>query len=170
MDLHTPPAEQNHSPVAASRPHHRTRLVWKLSLGLCAAAMFVGAASVVKPPPRNAAANPGLNEFTNTMRGAFANAPAAAGTRENALNARNGEQQGVPANWKLLGMLESNRHIVLCYGTPDGPRYSVYSIHGDLQQRGMAADEVYRSFPDVDIENMHLEPGTDGPVMLMDKE
>lgn len=67
-------------------------------------------------------------------------------------------------------MLDGAERTVLCFATPDGPRYSVFTREGVLLQADMYADDVYRVFPDLDIENMHLEPGPDGPLMLMDQD
>lgn len=116
---------------------------------LCGAAVFFGVASVVKPPPRSASAG-------NTPRRTLAPAPLA--------------NTAHPQGWKLLGMLDGAERTVLCFATPDGPRYSVFTREGVLLQADMYADDVYRVFPDLDIENMHLEPGPDGPLMLMDQD
>lgn len=116
---------------------------------LCGAAVFFGVASVVKPPPRSASAGNGRQPTSTSS-------PLA--------NAQH------PKGWKLLGMLDGANHTVLCFATPQGPRYSVFTRAGALLQADMYADDVYRVFPDFDIENMHLEPGPDGPLMLMDRD
>lgn len=108
--------------------------------------VFFGVASMIKPAPRQAAAD----VPTNVPRRLPSATP--------------GEH---PKGWKLLGSLQGKQFLVRAYASPEGPRYTVYSIKGELLQADLPADEVYRAFPDVDLENMQLEPGvTPGTLML----
>ncbi|MBX3386853.1 MAG: hypothetical protein KF768_09805 [Phycisphaeraceae bacterium] len=72
-----------------------------------------------------------------------------------------------PAGWPCLGLLRGSSQLVVIHGSPDGPRYSVYTLAGRLISPDLGADEVYREFPTLDIEGLRLEPiGDHGPLML----
>lgn len=72
-----------------------------------------------------------------------------------------------PAGWPCLGLLRGTNQLVVIHAGPEGPRYSVYSLRGRLISADLAPDEVYREFPDLDVEGLRLEPSTqDGPLML----
>ncbi len=115
----------------------------RVLLVLGAAALFIGAASVIKPEPQGARAN--TNPHTQTLTRAAVPA-----------------LQSHPKGWKLLGTLEGREHILKCWGTNDGPRYSVHALDGRLIQDDLPADEVYRGFPDIELPNLRVDPPTDG--------
>lgn len=72
-----------------------------------------------------------------------------------------------PEGWPCLGLLRGTNQLVVIHGSPEGPRYSVYTLSGRMISADLAADEIYREFPDLDIEGLRLEPGEDhGPLML----
>lgn len=132
----------------------------KVAIIAFGAAVFLGVASVVKPPPRSAEAGAGSSlRVPETSR----RADITAISRSN-----------IPAHakaWRLIGTLEGREHRVGCYASPDGPRYSVYTLDGALLSADLPADEVYRLFPEIDLENMTLEPGEGGgALMLMDRD
>lgn len=71
------------------------------------------------------------------------------------------------AGWPCLGLLRGAKQFVLIHGSPDGPRYSVYTFEGRLMLADLPADDVYRELPDLDIGGMRLEPGAESePLML----
>lgn len=76
-----------------------------------------------------------------------------------------------PSGWPLTGALVGRQEMVLMHASPDGPRYSVFNHQGELMQADMGADEVYQSFPNLDINSLRLEPAkTDRgstPIMLV---
>lgn len=117
----------------------------RIAVVLGAAALFIGAASVIKPDPQGAQAgtNPTIDD-PSTTRG---------GPRQVADH---------PKGWKLLGTLEGREHILKCWGTNDGPRYSVHAPDGRLIQDDLPADEVYRGFPDIELPNLRVDPPADG--------
>ena len=119
------------------------------------AAVFFGVASVVKPPPQSAEAGFDSMRRTPETSRLAADAPRASAHAK---------------GWRLLGTLEGREQRVLCFASPDGPRYSVHTLDGALLVADLPADEVYRLFPEIDLENMRLEPGADGPLMLMDRD
>lgn len=122
-------------------------------LVLGAAALFIGAASVFKPEPQGARAG----QPTPTSN--------AANAESDALVARLKERKDAnphPKGWKLLGTLEGREHILKCWGTNDGPRYSVHALDGRLIQDDLPADEVYRGFPDIELPNLRVDPPTNG--------
>jgi hypothetical protein len=76
-----------------------------------------------------------------------------------------------PKHWPSLGMMEGADYLILMYGSPRGPSYTVCSRYGDVLEQDLSADDVYRSFPDLNIPGMRLEPGESGgstPLMLAD--
>jgi hypothetical protein len=139
--------------------------------------VILGLVSIVKPPPRSATAGPnGLNaaELRAGPRQAFkepvdpsASAPRNAEQIKRLKTLQNAGKLH-PKGWKLLGSLEGREHIVKCWATPDGPRYSVYALDGRLIQDELPADEVYRGFPDVDLTNLRADPPEGGPLMSAD--
>ncbi len=110
---------------------------------LGAAALFIGASSFIKPGPQGAHA--GIERIAPASHDQHAPRPA---------------QDQHPRGWKLLGILEGREHIVKCWATNDGPRYSVHSLDGRLIQDDLPADEVYRGFPDIELENLRADPPT----------
>ena len=131
----------------------------KVAIIAFGAAVFLGVASVVKPPPRSAEAGAG-----SPLR-----APETSRRANNTAITRS----NIPAHakgWRLIGTLEGREHRVNCYASPEGPRYSVHTLDGALLQADLPADEVYRLFPEIDLQNMTLEPGEGGALMLMDRD
>ncbi len=70
--------------------------------------------------------------------------------------------QSAPATndqgWPLLGEIVGVETRVWIYGSPEGPRYTITTHDGWVMMQDLLADEVYRNFPDLDVENMLLEP------------
>lgn len=135
--------------TAPTTPRHQRHAGRNLAFVLGAVALFFGVASVVKPPPRSASAS--STALPRPSSSAFAQLSAHA-------------EPG-----RLIGSLEGREFLVQCFSSPLGPRYSVLTLDGRLLQADLPADEVYRAFPGVDLENMRLEPAS-GPLMLMDRE
>lgn len=74
-----------------------------------------------------------------------------------------------PRGWPNLGILQGMDYFVLVHGSPNGPRYTVCSRLGEVLESDLAADEVYRSFPELDIPGMRLDPdagAASSPMML----
>jgi hypothetical protein len=75
-----------------------------------------------------------------------------------------------PRGWPLLGMLEGTDYLLLIYGSPSGARYTVCSRVGEVLERDLPPADVYRSFPDLDVPGMRLDPADTGgpgtPLML----
>jgi hypothetical protein len=116
---------------------------------LGAAVLFLGVASVIKPPPRASTA---------------ALTPLPAPSAEGLAALARGQTPGA-----LIGTLEGAEHRVLCHASPAGPRYSVFTLDGRLLRADLPADAVYREFPGLDLENMRLEQ-PNRPLMLMDHD
>ncbi|MBX3356912.1 MAG: hypothetical protein KF745_00640 [Phycisphaeraceae bacterium] len=69
----------------------------------------------------------------------------------------------------LIGQLTSADHLVLAYATREGPRYTVCALDGTVLESNLMADDVYRVFPSLNIENMVLDPDEGSqPVMMFD--
>ena len=143
-------------------------------LGLCGVVLFLGVASVIKPSPRGASAVPGndLADDSLMIRYAFDHAAEVhakdSGERALAerLNARKTTDAVHPKGWKLIGTLEGREHILRCWATADGPRYSVHTLDGRLIQDELPADEVYRGFPDLDLSNLRADPPQDRGMLV----
>jgi hypothetical protein len=130
------------------------------------AIVVYAAVSSIARPGRSSAEPPGV-KVTPTYQlpsiGASRGSQKAAGVAQApATNAR-GE--------RLLGQLIGGERLVWIYAGPQGPRYTVATPDGRILQEDLAADDVYRSFPELDIPNMRLEPRPDsgeptsGPLM-----
>ncbi len=72
-----------------------------------------------------------------------------------------------PMGWPCLGLLRGTSQLIVIHGSPSGARYSVYTLSGRIVSADLSSDEVYREFPDLDIEGLRLDPGNEqGPLML----
>lgn len=75
-----------------------------------------------------------------------------------------------PRGWALLGVLAGREYYVLVHSSPEGPRYSVFGLNGRLMEADLAGDDVYRSFPNLDVPGMRFGPemgkSMDQPLML----
>ena len=128
-------------------PSPTTRRVRGVLVMVGGALAFLGIASVVNPNgPRNASAG-GTNTFAATQ-----------------VLADTHPTRG----WKLIGTLLNAEHEVRCWATPQGPRYSVHSLDGRLLQDNLVADDVYRAFPDMDLERLRADPPNQRTLMLAD--
>lgn len=116
-----------------------------LALGL----VFLGVASLVKPDPRGASAS-----TANTSQ------EHAGKSVEDVLGALIAAKH--PQGWKLTGALKDTQFLVLIHSSPMGARYSVFSHQGRLLQGDMFADDVYRSFPTLDVSKFQLDPAQPG--------
>lgn len=81
-------------------------------------------------------------------------------------------QMKQPHGWPLLGALVGKNEMVLVHASPQGPRYSVFTHQGQLLEPDLSADDVYRSFPSLDIKSLRLDPastdrGTEPPIMMV---
>jgi len=149
----------------------RVRVGRVLALVL-AGAMFVGIASIIKPAPRSAAADAKnqavLDEFAAEMRDVFVSP-----VREDPTDPREAElvkrlkarkaaadaqTSAAESGRALLGTFQGREHMVKCFASPDGPRYSVYTLDGRVLQANLPADEVYRAFPDIDLSTLRADP------------
>lgn len=141
----------------------------RLLMVLGAAAVFIGAASVIKPDPQGARAGTGNHD---EMPGLGSKArvdlnPTNPKEAELVQRLKERAAQSVhPKGWKLIGMLEGREHILKCWGTNDGPRYSVHALDGRLIQDDLPADEVYRGFPDIELPNLRVDPPTGGGTLV----
>lgn len=80
-------------------------------------------------------------------------------------------QRQHPSRWPGLGLLEGTDYLVLMYGSPKGVRFTVCSRLGEILEEDLPAADVYRSFPDLDIPGMQLDPTEAGgslPLMIVD--
>ncbi len=68
----------------------------------------------------------------------------------------------------LLGTLVSGQHEVWIYSDGVQPRFSVACRAGTLLQQGLAADEVYRSFPSLPVDSLRMEIVPGGAIMHAD--
>ncbi len=155
-------------------------LAWRrgrrVLLVLIGGVLFLGVASVIKPSPRGAAAAEGGSnnpEFKIELRKAFVHPGDANSTNPNGMEsaklptARQAVAEAThPKGWKLIGTLEGREHMLRCWATPDGPRYSVHTLNGRLIQDELPADEVYRGFPDLDLSNLRADPPSDRGMLV----
>lgn len=164
---HTSSSGEGVDGLVIERGANRTgrNLAMVLALGL----VFLGVASLVKPDPRGA--NASINA-DGTNRGAGRNVTNTANTANTATSVlANLIAQPHPQGWKLIGAIHDSQYLVLVNSSPMGPRYSVFSHEGQLLQADMFADDVYRSFPSLDMSTLHLDPAggqqpADGAIML----
>lgn len=68
----------------------------------------------------------------------------------------------------LLGTLVGVQHEVWIYSDGVQPRFSVADRAGTLLQQGLAADEVYRSFPDLPVDSLRMQIVPGGAIMHAD--
>jgi hypothetical protein len=59
---------------------------------------------------------------------------------------------------RTLGELIGRRYLVRIHAGPDGPLYTVCDRNGKVLQADLHADDVYRSFPDLDIPSLQAGP------------
>jgi len=180
------------SELSFQRHVHVSRPVRRLVLLLVGGIAFLGIASVIKPSPRSADAStpdtvgpdgfvppprgvdPKMKEFQAAIREAFVTPVDINSTdpKEQELVRRLKDRKlagaDSTADHKLLGILESRQHTVHCFQTSEGVRYTVYTRDGRLLQKDLPADEVYRAFPDVDLQTLHADPPDHDGAMLWD--
>lgn len=172
----------------APRPRHRdmaaaqelSRLEGKVGSGarnmgmvLALGLVFLGVASLIKPDPRSATANPGGGTGAMPVAGADGLEHIRTVKPERAAEvAAELARTPHPKGWKLLGLLQDQRYHVLVYTSPDGPRYSVFALTGALLEADLPADQIYRVFPDLDVTKLRADPPNGvtptGPLMLAD--
>jgi hypothetical protein len=169
--------------ISGSSPGRR--LVAVFALGV----VFLGVASVIKPDPRSATATggnsftvePGPQSGTNSGRGSgaigagkrpsqraassAANRPPADDVVAQRLSAK-AHSQGLT----LLGQLRGKQYRVLAYAAAEGGAvYSVFTLDGAPLAADLQADEVYRTFPELDLTTLRDAPGSDA-LMLADPQ
>jgi hypothetical protein len=139
------------------------------------AIVFLGIASFFKPEPRGAAAVP-TNQTVTPPREVVGGSGSAQFRFRNqslvepAANDEVARRLGRTTHtdgWRLLGQLEGREHRVLIFASPEGPRYSVYSLSGELLQADLAADDVYRAFPDLELGSLRDVPASDGKTIML---
>lgn len=126
-----------------------------MALVLLGAVVFFGVASVIKPPPRGASAS---GSGTSTSQNLGTIAPNA-----------NLQPSDSP---KLIGTLEGSEFRVWCFSTPEGPRYRVQTLAGEIRGDGLSAQDMSARFPQIDLGNLQAVPnGADAgsPVMVHDE-
>ena len=139
------------------------------------AIVFLGIASFFKPEPRGAAASPTNQPAATPHATVRGNASAQFASRNNSLLepaaddevARRLGRTTHTDGWRLLGQLEGREYRVLIFASPVGPRYSVYSLAGELLQADLAADDVYRAFPDLDLGALRDVPASAGKAIML---
>lgn len=139
---------------------------------LLAVVVYAAVSSVVRPD-KSSAAQPGVPSITPSRQLPGVRAGGSGADR----NSRAHNQAAAPdrnaRGWPLLGELIGGENVVWIYGSPEGPRYTVCTPEGKVLQEDMAAEDVYRSFPKLDIPGMRLEPREDGakpgPLMTADR-
>ncbi len=71
----------------------------------------------------------------------------------------------------LLGMLECREYRILIHHGEEGARYTVCAPDGRVIREHLAADEVYREFPTLDLRRLRVDPpagnGDTGALMLV---
>lgn len=72
-----------------------------------------------------------------------------------------------PHGRPLLGELIGRDAIVRIYDSPDGPRYTICDLSGDVMAEGLTPSEVAERFPQIDLHRLILEPAPEmhGPIM-----
>lgn len=63
-----------------------------------------------------------------------------------------------PRHWPVLGLLEGPEYYTLIHSSPDGPRFTVCALNGQVLLADLPADDVYRAFPTLDVSGMRLDP------------
>lgn len=154
-------------PQERARPGAAQRLTLRITLYILGACLFVAVASLVRPDRSVAAAKPDRAPAKlDVVVGEPAGTAAAAGSEQASGPVAPGRNaQG----WLLLGTLHGPTHDVWAYASPEGPRYTVIDAMGNVVMEDAAAEDVYRTVPEVDLKNMRLEPGAEGgPLMMVD--
>lgn len=123
----------------------------RLAIVVAGAAVFLGVASIIKPQPQQASATPEPGPVE----------PSKLETKAG----RHALPQH-PQEWKCLGFIEGREYVVIAFASPEGPRYTVKSREGAVLQRDLPANEVYRAFPDIDLENLRVDPPEGDLLML----
>jgi hypothetical protein len=121
------------------------RLHWTFErLLVCAAGcgLFVGAATLLGGPQASSA-------------GPVAHGPLPRGAAKGA------------ASSARLGELVGRKYRVLVLASPMGPLYTVCTLDGHLLHANLAADEVYKVVPDLDVQGLDAGDGAGGRGSLM---
>jgi len=78
------------------------------------------------------------------------------------------EQDPALADPPLIGSLIGRDYLVWIYSASDGPRYTVCEPDGFVLESMLRPDDVYRIFPDLDIQTMQFTPeGSGGEPLMM---
>ena len=134
------------------------------------ALLFLSIASLIKPEPRTASAVPNESASAAPRPRISGNAARLKSLdRDDASEdiSRRLSQTPHPKGWRLVGQLEGRENRLLMFASPEGPRYTVYSLAGDLLAPDLAADDVYRAFPDLDLSTLHDLPASDGKAIML---
>ncbi len=76
---------------------------------------------------------------------------------------------GVPG--LSLGQFVGAEYRVIVTATPEGPRYTVCTHGGKVLQDGLAAAELHRAFPGLDLDKAVVDPSAEpalSPLMIAD--
>lgn len=136
--------------------------ILRLMMVVAGFALWFGASTILQPrqsaasPPRRPGAGAVMPPTPTPQAGAPAALPAGA-----AVNPPATDKFGR----KLLGSLVGSTWNVWIYSDASGPLYTVADSAGRVLAEGLAADDVYRQFPDLPVDRMRLAPA-DGALML----
>lgn len=61
---------------------------------------------------------------------------------------------------RLVGEFVGRNYILRVYAGAEGPLYTVCDLRGKVLKDRLAADDVYRAFPDLDVRSLHAADGT----------
>lgn len=138
---------------------------------LLAVVVYATVASVVRPD-KSSAAQPGGPTITPAKQLPGIRAGGSGADRNSRANNPTTAPERNARGWRLLGELVGGENLVWVYGSPDGPRYTICTADGRVLQEDLAPEDVYRSFPKLDLTDMRLEPRPDGstgePLMTAD--
>ena len=114
-------------------------------------AVFYTAASLFEPDP--SAATPVRSAAAPSLPGATSD-----DSRLERLTPRT-----TPA---LIGTLSGAQYAMDVYMTPSGARYTVKDLSGKVLADQITSDDLYRSFPDLDVDRMHADVQHGDPLEL----
>lgn len=79
--------------------------------------------------------------------------------------ARSAETGATEEAGPVLGELVGARYLVRIHRAREGPLYTICTPDGQVLEAGLRAEDVYRSFPDLDIPS--LQAGPDAVIMVV---
>lgn len=144
---------------ASRGPGSGQAMRWVLALG--AVALFAGVARLAEPRSSWAGLS-GEEPVGSIKAGGQGGRGAAASVQRPAA--------------RSMGELIGRDYLVRIIATDDGPRYTVCTLQGDVLETDLAAADVYRLFPGLDLESLQFgsngptdgHEALSGPLMLVD--